>query len=782
MNSSSIDKTFETLARGVVRFRWFVVAFWLVVVIVVSGSFPSLGSEVNNDNSAFLRASAPSTEAANLAAPLLGGGAGKTSSIIVVASRERKLTAGDLTAIQREAVAVRRVNGVLGIQGVEISSDGRAVQLRVRVNAARNDIGSDKTIVDSLENTFTSVGAPSGLQLHLAGQIATAVDNQASSNRSGNQVQLFSFLFIIVLLLLVFRAPLAAVVTLLPSGLALLISLRVIGELGAHGLQISSITQVLLIVLLLGAGTDYGLFLVFRVREEIREGHSGHDAVVRSLVRVGESITASAGTVILALLTLLLATFGLYHDLGLPLAIGMAIMLALGLTLLPALLAIFGRAVFWPSKIKPGAPREGIWGRVAARLVRRPALTLGIGALVFLGLAAVALGYHSSGFGGATTAASGSDAAAGNAALAAHFPQTSSNPANLVFAYSESMASNPSVLVTAEDSLRSSGQFTALSGPLNPNGAVLTPARYAQLHAELGPPGRLPVREPASLNVPRGDYNAYRASSQYISANGKIVQFEASLTAGSQSSTAAMSATPTIRGAVSTAAARSGAVESGVAGEAAASYDISTTANHDLRVIVPIAIIAIGLLLALVLRSLVAPLYLIVSVLLSYLAALGVATLVFIDIGGDSGVSFFLPFLMFVFLFALGEDYNILVMTRIREEARQLPLRDAVVRAVARTGSTVTSAGLILGGTFIVLTVASSGAEASQVRAIGLGLAAGILMDTFLVRTLLVPATVILLGRRNWWPSKMGRAQGAARGTIDGHARRAAADPSEARS
>jgi len=153
---------------------------------------------------------------------------------------------------------------------------------------------------------------------------------------------------------------------------------------------------------------------------------------------------------------------------------------------------------------------------------------------------------------------------------------------------------------------------------------------------------------------------------------------------------------------------------------------------------VPIAIVAIGLLLALVLRSLVAPLYLIVSVLLSYLAALGVATLVFIDVGGDSGVSFFLPFLMFVFLFALGEDYNILVMTRIREEARRLPLREAVVRAVGRTGSTVTSAGLILGGTFIVLTVASSGAEASQIRAIGLGLAAGILMDTFLVRTLLV--------------------------------------------
>ena len=226
-----------------------------------------------------------------------------------------------------------------------------------------------------------------------------------------------------------------------------------------------------------------------------------------------------------------------------------------------------------------------------------------------------------------------------------------------------------------------------------------------------------------------------------------MIQFEAGLVAaGAQNSTPASNATPSIRAAVSDAAVRSGAFDSGVAGEAAAVYDINQTANHDLRVIVPIAIIAIGILLALVLRSAVAPLYLIVSVAISYLAALGIATIVFIDIGGDGGISFILPFLMFIFLLALGEDYNILVMTRIREEARHLPLRDAVVKAVSRTGTTVTSAGVILGGTFAVFAIVGGGGSGgSQLRAIGFGLAAGILMDTFLVRTLLVPATVILL-------------------------------------
>jgi putative drug exporter of the RND superfamily len=178
-----------------------------------------------------------------------------------------------------------------------------------------------------------------------------------------------------------------------------------------------------------------------------------------------------------------------------------------------------------------------------------------------------------------------------------------------------------------------------------------------------------------------------------------------------------------------------------------------------LKHIIPVAIIAIGILLALVLRSLVAPLYLIASVGVSYLAALGLSVLIFVKLGGSGGLVFFMPFLMFIFLLALGEDYNILVMTRIREEAHRLPLRQAVAKAVGVTGTTVTSAGLVLAGSFVVLTIAAgSGSQASQVRDIGLGLALGILMDTFIVRTVLVPCTVLLLGRWNWWPSPLSRA------------------------
>jgi RND superfamily putative drug exporter len=310
----------------------------------------------------------------------------------------------------------------------------------------------------------------------------------------------------------------------------------------------------------------------------------------------------------------------------------------------------------------------------------------------------------------------------------------------------------------AGGSLEASHAFKQLAGPLNPTGTKLTLAQLQALHRKLGPPQKLPAQEPAGAGFSSALYNAYRVDALFISANGRVIQFEASLTAGNQSTTSAMNATPHIRAVVAAAARQSGAGRSGVAGQAAAVYDINGQANHDLKTVVPIAIVAIGLLLGLILRSAVAPLYLIVSVALSYLASLGIATIVFIDIGGDGGISFVLPFLMFIFLLALGEDYNILVMTRIREEARSLPLDQAVIKAIGRTGSTVTSAGLILGGTFAVFAIVGGGGSGgSELRAIGFGLAAGILMDTFLVRTLLVPAVVTLLGRWNWWPSHPGK-------------------------
>ncbi|MGH9296924.1 MAG: MMPL family transporter, partial [Acidimicrobiales bacterium] len=528
----------------------------------------------------------------------------------------------------------------------------------------------------------------------------------------------------------------------------------IIGEIASHGvLRVSEVTQLLLIVIVLGAGTDYGLFLVYRVREGIRDGREPTEAVALAVARVGESITASAATVIIALLSLLLATFGIYHDLGIPLAIGITTMLLAGLTLLPALLAIFGRAAFWPSKPRGGQNQAGLWGRVAGRVVAKPVPTLVLGIALFGVLAAGVAFYTPAGFGGAVNAPKGSDAANGDAVMRANFSQSSANPTNLIVELQSSAYTDPALVEKATTVLLKSGLFTSVRSALNPSGFPISENELKTLRTTLGPPRSLAPLPPPRSKVPILLYESYRADAQYVSPTGRIVQFAAGLRAGDPGGNAALHEVPAIRAALGRAAAAVHAVQYGTAGEAAALYDISSTSDGDLTHIVPLAAIAIAILLALVLRSLVAPLYLIASVVLSYLAALGLSAIIFVKLGHSGGLTFLLPFLMFIFLLALGEDYNILVMTRIREEAHHHSLKEAVVRAVGVSGPTITSAGLVLAGTFAVLAFAGSqGPGGGQVKDIGVGLALGILMDTFLVRTLLVPSTVVLLGRLNWWP------------------------------
>ena len=251
---------------------------------------------------------------------------------------------------------------VKSVEFLGAAPNGRAAQLLVVTNVNNFSQTKVNDLINHLQSALDRVNFPPDLKVNMAGQVATEVANQKQSKKQGNEIQLFSVLFILVLLLIIFRSLLAPVITLMGPLFALALSGSFIGALGAHGLKISFFTQILLIVLLLGAGTDYGLFLVFRVREELLDGRDHKEAIAVGVARVGESISASALTVIVALLTLTLASFGIYHDLGVPLAIGIAVMLLAGLTLLPALLAIFGRAVFWPSKTDPRDPQRGDLG------------------------------------------------------------------------------------------------------------------------------------------------------------------------------------------------------------------------------------------------------------------------------------------------------------------------------------------------------------------------------------------------------------------------------------
>lgn len=746
---------FDRLGHVSVRFRYLIVVAWIVATVLAVRFLPSLADVAQDTTSGFLPPDSPSMQAAAMAAPFRGD---SFAVATLVAAREGGLSAADNAAIDRLEAEIGTLDKVKQLVDLGISRDGEARQALIELNVVAFSGGPEaQGAIDAIRSTFAAAADSGDLQVHLTGQLAIQLDTIKASGSSQDQTQLFSLLFIVLLLLVAFRAALAPLMTLIPAAFVLVLSGPVIAESTKLGIQVSSITELLLIVLILGAGTDYGVFLVFRVREELRRGLTPHQAVIRSVARVGESITFSALTVVAALVSLSLAEFAFYQSLGPALAIGIALMLLAGLTLLPALLAIFGRAVFWPTSTSPrSGERPGLWDRVGVVATRRPGATLVAGVVLFAGLGATLLTTGVAGFGSSATSPSGTDSADGSALIEAHFPSSNVNRSAVLMAFPASVWDDPSVLAPAQEGLAGLAEFTGLVGPLNPQGAPLATEQLTELHTTLGPAQQLPP-VPTTTEVSPELYNAYRATGQLISPDGRTIQFSVEFASGDLSSPEALESVPAMRADVESVAEAAGAVASGVFGQIAFAYDVSHISSSDLTRIIPIVALLIALLLAIVLRSLVAPLYLVLSIVLSYVAALGLVGIVFVHLGGQDGINFILPFLMFVFLMALGSDYNILIMSRIREEAHGLPLRDAVARAIGRTGSTITTAGVILGGTFAVLAVAGGSAGGGQIQQIGYGVAAGVLMDTFLLRSLLVPSLVVLLGRWNWWPSHLAR-------------------------
>ena len=750
---------FAALGRFVVRFRWVILVVWLVGAPLAAKHMPSLSSVAKNDNSAFLPASAPSERAATLATPFQPKSKG--TALLVAVRADGPLTGADERAIAAAATAVAGVHVVQAVRDEGTSADGHAQKVALLLDLPPFGGGDQATnAIDAIRHAMARTATPPGLALHLAGAIPTFVDEQKATGHMQGVTQELAIVFIIALLLVVFRAALAPLVTLFPAALALVLAGPLIAEATHIGVQVSSLLQLLLVVIVLGAGTDYGLFLIFRMREELRAGRDPKDAVVVSVTGVGESITFSGITVIAALASLLLASFGLYRGLGPGLAIGIAVVLVANLTLLPALLALIGRAVFWPFIPKPGptAPQHLGCGRhpgggsSAADARHRHGGVRGPrpGRLRLLP--------------GRLRGAHGERHQRLGAGVRLRSPPTSPPPSPI-----------PPTWFFASPTRRGSS-WPSWPGPRRPSwppassapwpveldpdgrGGAFTLAQLSDLYRALGPPQSLPATGPPNSTVPPRIYGAYRATAQFVSADGRTLLYDTSLAAGAPETATALNAIPAVRGAVASVATRIGALDNGVAGEAPSLNDVASVSAHDLAKILPIVMIVLALLLALMLRSLVAPLYLVLSVALSYLAALGLAVLAFVIVGGQAGHQLRAALLHGHLHHGVGRGL---------QHPRHEPDQGRGPLPAAARGGAQGRAGhrhhRHLGRPHPGRDLRRAhGGGSTQVKEIGLGLAVGVLLDTFLVRTLLVPSTVVLIGRWNWWPSKLGHAEVAA--------------------
>jgi RND superfamily putative drug exporter len=672
------------------RSKWVVLALWIVLLVALAPLAGKLTGVENNQSSSWLPGSAESTKVVNLQ--------GQFTSIqnvpaVVVYDRPGGITAADRAKATADAAAFAKVPDVHGLPaGPVLSKDGTAMETVVAVDMTGRSWNDLTTVVDSLRS-ISGTGAP-GLTVHITGPAGSGAD-QSKAFAGIDGTLLYATLGVVVLLLLLtYRSPSLWLLPLLSSGLALTAAEAVVYLLAKHaGLTVNAQSAGILLVLVIGAGTDYALLLVARYREELRRHADRHEAMAEALHRAGPAILASAGTVALSMLCLLAAEMNSTSGLGPVCAIGILVALAAMLTLLPALLTITGRWVFWP--VKPGfgtaEPTEsGMWARIGGGISRRPRL---VWAGTALALGALALGMFSlkaDGISSSGTFTNRPDSVVGQSVLDAHFPGGTGSP----------------VIVIADAS-----------------------AATAARQALAGTPGITSTTAPV-----------VRGGLAYLT--GEI--------SSDPSSKAAQDAVDRVRAAEH---AVPGA-RAEVGGNTAVVVDTQRASRHDDFTIIPIVLVVVLLVLALLLRAVVAPLLLIGTVVLSFASALGLSALVFQHLFHFQAEDSAFPLFVFVFLVALGIDYNIFLMSRVREESLVRGTRRGALAGLSATGGVITSAGLILASTFAVLGTLPVVAFAEM----GFAVAVGVLLDTLVVRSILVTALAMDLGRRLWWPSALSRA------------------------
>jgi RND superfamily putative drug exporter len=670
---------------------------WLGLAAPLGALGGGLSDVQENDSAAFLPDSAESTRVTELQR---GFQTSRALPVILLWAGDRTLDQQQLTEIgDRIAQATTLAGDALAAEASPPlpSQDGAAVQAVLPVEP---DLGDGlQTLVADLR----ALDPVDGATAYVTGPGASFADFAGGFSGIDGVLLLAAFGVVLLILLVVYRSPILPFLVIGTAGLALTASMAVAYLLAKAGwIAVNGQSQGISSILVVGAATDYGLLLVARFREELRQERSKYDAMRIALRQSWAPIVASGATVILGVLCLLFSDLGSNRGLGPISAVSVALAMVAALTFLPAVLVLLGRAAFWPFRPQYGSEhRHGSgWERVAQIVGRRPGRVL-IWTLVGLFIAAsFAPTFSADGIPLSQAVRGGTESATGQAALERHFDAGGASPAVILTPESDWPAvAKASARV---DGVASVAPFTGSGRPGQPGDPVVVDG---------------------------------------------LVRLDATL-AEAPDSDQALTAVEDLRTAV-----RSVDPHSLVGGTTASDLDTRETGARDLRVIVPSVLLVITIVLALLLRSIVAPLLLVATVVLSVGATVGVAALLFENVFGFPGSDPGILLVGFVFLVALGIDYNIFLMTRAREEAAVHGTRDGVLRALAVTGGVITSAGLVLAATFGALAVLPLVLLSELAFLVGFG----VLLDTFVVRSLLVPAAVYLIGDKIWWPSKLGR-------------------------
>jgi putative drug exporter of the RND superfamily len=672
------------------RTKYLVLLFWVIVVAALGPLAGKLSGAEKNDAKSWLPGKAESTIALDEQKAFRSP---NTFEAVVVYERAAGLSAADKQKVASDTTQYETLGHIDGkVVGPRYSTDGKAAEVIVPFNLDHDGWNRAGPVADKIRD----IGRTSpGMSVHVTGPVGYAADSSDAFKGIDGTLLVAALGVVIIALLLTYRSPVLWFLPVVSSGVGLIAAQGVIYLLTKAGLTVNAQSAGILTVLVFGAGTDYALLLIARYREELRRHEDKHEAMALALHRAGPAIVASAGTVVLGMLCLLLAETGSTKGLGPVAAIGVVVALCSMISLLPALLVICGRWVFWPTRPRFGTAEptaSGFWARTGGSISRHPRRVWAVTAVV-LGVLAIGLvDLHANGLTNKGSFRGHPDSVVGEAVSARHFPAGAGTPIVVI--------GN----ATQADQVKTT--FAGVSGVVD-------------------------VTDP-------------------VVADGKAY-LQGTMTAAPDSS-AGYSTVDRVRTAVH---AIPGA-DAKVGGGSAVNLDVQRAAHHDRNLIIPIVLVVVFLILALLLRAVLAPIVLVGTVVLSFAAALGISSVFFQHVFGFEGADAGFPLFVFVFLVALGIDYNIFLMTRVREEALKAGTRAGALTGLAATGGVITSAGFVLAGTFAVLATLPLVGFAE----IGFAVALGVLLDTLVVRSVLVTALNLDIGDRMWWPGKLWRKHG----------------------